>query len=302
MAPARGPHEAGGRALPAWSVDEAFELMDPYDIATACSPCRRPACTLPTRGEEADAVRARAREVNESTARVAQEHPRRFGFFATLPLPDVDGALEETAYAFDGLGAVGVILLANIHGALSRGARGRRRSSPSSTAAARSSSCTRPSSLGPRIDGMPPFAADFLLDTTRAAYRLVRAGIPRRHPGLKIILAHAGGFVPYASHRLAVAMTAETHTIAVRAARRLRELLLRHGTLREPGGVPSLLAFAKPGHVLFGSDWPFAPAVAVDCFTRALDAYADLDAAGHAAVDRNDAAALFPRFAKETTR
>ena len=26
--------------------------------------------------------------------------------------------------------------------------------------------------------------------------------------------------------------------------------------------LPSLLAFAKPGHVTFGSDWPFAPVAA----------------------------------------
>ena len=42
-----------------------------------------------------------------------------------------------------------------------------------------------------------------LLDTTRAAFRLVRSGVVRRYPGVKIILSHAGGFVPYASHRLA---------------------------------------------------------------------------------------------------
>jgi hypothetical protein len=29
--------------------------------------------------------------------------------------------------------------------------------------------------------------------------------------------------------------------------------------------LPSLLAFAKPGHVTFGSDWPFAPVAAGKC-------------------------------------
>jgi hypothetical protein len=59
-----------------------------------------------------------------------------------------------------------------------------------------------------------------------------------------------------------------------------------------PAALPSLLAFAKPGHVLFGSDWPFAPAPAVSYFTGQLDAYAGLDAAGHAAIDRTSAEAL----------
>jgi hypothetical protein len=62
--------------------------------------------------------------------------------------------------------------------------------------------------------------------------------------------------------------------------------------------LPSLLAFAKPGHVLFGSDWPYAPKVVIDHFDRQLDAHPTLDAAGHAAIDRRSAEALFPRFAR----
>ncbi|UXX96055.1 hypothetical protein N7U49_37235 [Streptomyces sp. AD2-2] len=29
-----------------------------------------------------------------------------------------------------------------------------------------------------------------------------------------------------------------------------------------PTALPTLLAFARPGHILFGSDWPYAPAAA----------------------------------------
>jgi hypothetical protein len=60
-----------------------------------------------------------------------------------------------------------------------------------------------------------------------------------------------------------------------------------------PAALPSLLAFAKRGHVLFGSDFPYAPAPAVAYFTGQLDAYDALDAAGHAAIDRANAARLF---------
>lgn len=50
--------------------------------------------------------------------------------------------------------------------------------------------------------------------------------------------------------------------------------------------------------MLFGSDWPYAPAIAVSYFTGQLDAYAALDPDGHAAVDRQNAEALFSRFAE----
>ncbi len=64
-----------------------------------------------------------------------------------------------------------------------------------------------------------------------------------------------------------------------------------------PAALPSLLAFAKPGHVLFGSDWPYAPTIAVSYFTGQLDMYGALDADGHAAIDRGSAEVVFPQFA-----
>ena len=63
---------------------------------------------------------------------------------------------------------------------------------------------------GPTVPGVPPWGTDFLLDTTRAAFLLVRNGIRHRFPNIRFILSHAGGFVPYASHRMALAITAET--------------------------------------------------------------------------------------------
>ena len=115
--------------------------------------------------------------------------PARFGFFATLTLPDVDGALAEAAHAFDALGAAGVILLANTHGRVSRRAGSTSRSSPSSTGA-RAVVFVHPvdAARARACPGIPPFAADFLLDTTRAAYRLVQSGAraplpePEDHP------------------------------------------------------------------------------------------------------------------------
>ena len=55
------------------------------------------------------------------------------------------------------------------------------------------------------IGGIPPFIADFLLGTTRAAINLARSGTLDRCPDVTVILSHAGGFIPYAAHRVAVA-------------------------------------------------------------------------------------------------
>lgn len=62
-----------------------------------------------------------------------------------------------------------------------------------------------------------------------------------------------------------------------------------------PAVLPTLLAFARPGHVLFGSDWPFAPAPACQYFAGGLDTGVAPDLLQ--AVNRDNAEALFPRLA-----
>ena len=206
----------------------------------------------------------------------------------------MDGALEEARHAFDALGAAGVILLANAHGEYL----GAPEHEPllAELDRRRAVVFVHPSTLpGPAVPGVPPFAADFLLDTTRAAYRLVQSGAVRRHANLRIILAHAGGFLPYASHRLMAALLAEGGRSPADILEDLRSFHFDTALSGSPAALPSLLAFAKPGHVLFGSDWPYAPAPAVSYFTGQLDAHAALDAAGHRAIDRESAAALFAK-------
>lgn len=64
-------------------------------------------------------------------------------------------------------------------------------------------------------------------------------------------------------------------------------------TYGSPPALPGLLAFATPGRVLFGSDRPYAPSIAVTYFTGQLDAHAPLDDAGYAAIARGNAELLF---------
>lgn len=289
---AKGVDDAGGRALPAWSVSEALGVMDAHDIEKAILSVSTPGVSQ-VAGDCDDAeARAMARAVNEFAATVARDHPDRFGFFATLTVPDVDGALAEAAYALDVLGAAGVVLLANTGGRYL----GEPEDAELFAELDRRGAVVfvHPSTLpAPPVPGIPPFAADFLLDTTRAAFRLVQTGIVRRHPNLRIILSHAGGFLPYASHRLMVTLLAAGGRSPDDLMQDFQSFYFDTALSGSPAALPSLLAFAKPGHVLFGSDFPYAPAPAVAYFTGQLDAYAALDGAGHAAIDRDNASALF---------
>ncbi len=61
--------------------------------------------------------------------------------------------------------------------------------------------------------------------------------------------------------------------------------------------LPTLLAFAKPGHITFGSDFPFAPLAAGQLFAAGLQNYPGFDDTGRRAIERDDALALSHRLA-----
>jgi hypothetical protein len=65
--------------------------------------------------------------------------------------------------------------------------------------------------------------------------------------------------------------------------------------------LPTLLAFAKPGHITFGSDWPFAPVAVAKLFAAGLETYPAIDADTRSAIDRTNALALFPRLGAAPT-
>jgi aminocarboxymuconate-semialdehyde decarboxylase len=67
--------------------------------------------------------------------------------------------------------------------------------------------------------------------------------------------------------------------------------------LSTPTGLPSLLAFAAPEHILFGSDYPYAPATVATTFTHHLDTYQGFES-GQLARINVAARALFPRLSK----
>lgn len=277
-----GIEAPGGRALPPWSASEALELMDRQGIATGILSISTPGVHL---GDSADA-RAMARDVNVFGAQLAKDDPDRFGFFATVPLPDLNAAIDEAAYALDDLHADGVVLLANQRGDYL----GAPALDPLMDALDQRSAVVfvHPADLpGPPAEGIPPFAADFLLDTTRAAYSLIRNGVLRRYPHIRFILAHAGGFVPYAAHRLAMAIFADTGRDPGQILDDFAGFYFDTALSASPAAFPSLRAFVKPGRILYGSDWPFAPEAAVAYFNnREL---IDDDISHH------NAHALFPR-------
>ena len=78
--------------------------MDKSGVATAITSISEPSVYF---GDNT-AAQALARECNEYGAKLKGEFRGRFGNFAILPMPDVEGSLAELAYALDTLHADGI--------------------------------------------------------------------------------------------------------------------------------------------------------------------------------------------------
>src|SRR5258708_3510773 len=90
-----------------WTPEQSIDDMDRGGVAAAVVSITNPGIWF----GDANQTRRLARACNEYGATLVQQHPTRFGLFASLPLPDVDATLKEIEYAFDTLNPDGVGLL-----------------------------------------------------------------------------------------------------------------------------------------------------------------------------------------------
>jgi predicted TIM-barrel fold metal-dependent hydrolase len=283
-----------GTVVPRWSPQSAVEMMDAQQITTGILSLTAPSVVAWGPAER----RTMARRVNEYTADLVVKRPDRFGNFATLPLPDVDGALHELEYSLDTLRADGVILLSNYEG--------KYLADPAfeplwaELDRRRAIVFVHPGLPQlPGLDGVPAPMVDYPFDTTRAAVQLVLNGVVDRYPHVRIILAHAGGFLPYASHRIAqlARVFRPDAEDATEILAKFRRFYFDTALSAGPAALPTLKAFAGSERVLFGSDFPYVSADTSGTFTEQLDAYGDLTRDERSAINHGNAWTLFPRLA-----
>ncbi|WP_158674614.1 amidohydrolase family protein [Streptomyces hoynatensis] len=284
----------GGPTWADWTLDGALGTMEDNGIAAGVVSAPIPSMAFRDRTTAERGVRL----CNEAMAELAADHPTRFGFFANLAVLHTDLALEQAAYALDELGADGVILMTS--------ADGRYLGDPAfeplfaELNRRRAVVFVHPDSLpegGSGIPGVPDFIADFLFDTTRAALSLIASGTLDRHPDLRIILSHAGGFLPYLAGRAESAARQGEGLAPGAVAAAVRRFHYDTAMPASPYAMPSLLAAAGPSRVLFGTDWPARPAEEVGVITRDHEADPALSGAARQAVDRGNALRLLPRLA-----
>lgn len=255
-------HPDGMPAWATWNVEEHLDLMRRGGIEKSYLSVSSPGVHF---GDDA-AARALAREVNECGAGLRAERPDRFGHFASLPLPDVDGSLAEAAYALDVLGSDGVTVESNHHGSYL----GDPRFEPLWEDLDRRGAVvfvhpTSPQHADEISGGRPRPMAEFLFDTARTASDLLFRGALVRHPGIRWILTHGGGVLPLLADRLELFSAAfgTGPEGAPGAVEQLGRLWYDMAGTPFPRQVPAFEAAFGTERLLYGSDYCWTPVDAV---------------------------------------
>jgi 6-methylsalicylate decarboxylase len=287
----------GGIKPPAWSKELMLSFMDEAGIDIAITSISTPGVHV---GDDRRA-RSLARRVNEFAAKLIQEHPNRLGAFACLPLPDVDGALEELRYALDELNLDGALVFSNARGIYL----GDERFVPLLDELERRRAVVfvhpnmSPDPTAHKL-GLPDSLIDFTADTTRAVAQMHYLNRFARTPNVNYFFAHAGGTIPYLAGRfrivddMNVIPEAEVRGTAAETFRRLHwDTAL---AWRDPV-LEMLRATVGLDQVLFGTDHPYIRRDLALAGANDLRRSAALNDAECKAILGANALRLFPRLA-----
>jgi predicted TIM-barrel fold metal-dependent hydrolase len=259
--------------MPGWpqfSVSDELGMMDREGIGRAVLSISSPGVHF---GDDRSARRLAA-EVNDFGAKVVAEHPDRFGLFASLPLPDLEGALAEATRALDDLGALGVIIETT--------AGGHYVSDPvfaplldelDRRGAVMMIHPTSPA-CSPRLASEPPPPMlEFLFESTRTVADLILTGVLEGHPDLQVVIPHGGAMLPLVADRIEQFRSLLGHGAAHGPS--VRELLSTlwydmAGT-PFPVQIPALAQIVGVDHLLYGSDSTFTPESVIERQIRSID-------------------------------
>ncbi|MFH9657052.1 amidohydrolase family protein [Streptomyces sp. NPDC017248] len=292
----------GMAAWPSWDAARHLELMDQWGIATSLLSISSPG----THFGDDTAARALTRHVNETGADLKRTRPDRFGHFASLPLPDVDAALDELAHAMDQLGSDGVTVEANAHGVYLGDPRFEpllaeldRRRTPVFVHP------TSPPNQEVVSLGRPRPMLEFLFDSTRTVSDLVFNRRLQQYPDIPWIFTHGGGTLPLLTQRMelfrSVFAAADDTPAGTEPLDRMPEQVGRlwfdiAGT-PFPHQVPSLATAFGTDRLLYGSDYCFTPAEGATAQIASVDAAAQPGQDTWRSLTTRNAHRLFPRLA-----
>jgi predicted TIM-barrel fold metal-dependent hydrolase len=293
---------AGGINPPRWSLDGAIAYLDEANIDVAVPSISTPGVHL---GDDA-AARKLARQVNEYLADIQRDRPDRFGAFAALPLPDVEGSLDEIAYALDVLELDGVSIMTNAGGSYL----GDSRFDPIFAELQRRAAVVfvhpnaSPDPTAHTL-GLPDTLLDYPVDTSRAIAKLHYSNTFARTPDVKYVFVHAGGTIPYLATRFAIVDEMEVIPGAQERgpfADVLPRLYWDTASAFSDPVLHMLRSVTGLDNVVFGTDYPYPRDAISIGGLRHLENTAELGEEERRGVLGGSATRLIPRLARVETR
>jgi aminocarboxymuconate-semialdehyde decarboxylase len=247
----RGPKLTG--------IDERLKDMDRMGVdiqAVSPAPYHYFYFTEPGQGAEL------ARDVNEGIARLVATHPDRFVGLGSVPLQNAELAVRELEYAVNVLGLRGVEINTNVNGL-----------NLTDPKLGLEKFFAKANELGTVIF-MHPFGftegsrltnhyfnnvIGNPLDTTIAVSHLIFDGVVSRHPKIKFIASHGGGYVAHYWARMDHAWRArpDCRTVIKRAPSSYLEKFYFDTITFDPEMVKRLIDRFGADHVLLGTDYPY---------------------------------------------
>lgn len=240
------------------------------------------------------------RAINDFLAGFAAYDSKRYGLLACLPCADTDASFKEIEYACHTLHADGFCIPCNIGGMYIGDDRmdeilaelDRRRAvvllHPS-----------KPGGETPQLSVIDFSVYEFPFDTTRAMMDLIYKGKLKKYPGIKWIVSHAGGAIPYLAYRLST-VAEESRAISVSKEEVLnsfKNLYYDLALSTSPGTFHTLKDVAGTSQIVFGTDAPLRPNTGTQDSIEIFKNTSVFTTVEKQRIAYQTSAGLFPRFA-----
>lgn len=205
------------------------------------------------------------RYMNEHMAALCQKTPDRFSMLASVPFPHAQESAAELEYAMKELGAVGVVVAANVEGTnlgeLDLDAFWQ------TAADLNAGIFIHPVQAQPNPRSAK-FAlsqiAQYTVDTTFTVGSLISAGVLDRFPTLRILLSHGGGTFPYLTGRFDIMHERmdrkQQGDVALHAPSSYLRRFYYDTILHDPSILKWLAGRVSVDRIALGSDYSFPPA------------------------------------------
>lgn len=262
-----------GFPIPQWSEEAHLQFMADASIDYAVLSMPTPH----TYHGDAGLAREVTRAVNEEYAAFCRKHPEKFGFVAALPLPDVEGAIEEFHYATEHLGALGVKVASNSDGVYLGDPRFDSLFAELDKRGALVILHPSPARSLPResvVTGGVMALYEYPADTTRAVLNMLAHGTLEKYPRVRLVAPHCGSFLPYMKSRAGgmfklLSAMGKMEPVDLEAG--MKNLWYDLAGDPTPDQMDMLLRITDEEHIVFGSDYPYVLAPIVLQRKKALD-------------------------------